>query len=303
MSRTCVRRKKMQGINSRRTLNGEVQVMEEEIITTDVPETSENEELEEVNIDTSEDKETEQTQERDIEAEIQERANKLFEEKVEERLIRDRRARESREKEELRKYKYLEDIVRAGTGTNSLDEAIKETADFYKGNGLDIPEFSSNSEEDERVLGQARANKFIDLGYEDMEEEANRLANIPRDRRTIREEEELFILGTELTKRNNVKELKAKGYDTDILETKEFKEFSDQFNNKTDISKIYEMYQKVNGLTPKQPSSPGSAKNNNVGTQIKEYYTPEEARQFTEEDLERNPKLMEAIEKSMQQWK
>lgn len=278
--------------------------MEEEIITTDVPETSDTveEELEEVNIDTSENIETDETQDRDIEAEIEERANKLFEEKVEERLIRDRRARESRAKEELRKYKYLEDIVKAGTGTSNLDEAIRETADFYKGNGLDIPEYSSNSEEDERVLGQARANKFIDLGYEDMEEEANRLANIPRDQRTIREEEELYILGTELTRRDNVKELEAKGYNTEVLETKEFKEFSKQFNNQTDISKIYEMYQKVNGLIPKQPSSPGSAKNN-TGTQIKEYYTPEEARNFTEEDYERNPKLMEAVEKSMRQWK
>jgi len=277
--------------------------MEEEIITTDVPETSEVEELEtEVDVDASENIETEETQDRDIEAEIEERANKLFEEKVEERLIRDRRARESRAKEELRKYKYLEDIVKVGTGTNNLDEAIRETADFYKGNGLDIPEYSSNSEEEERVLGQARANKFIDLGYEDMEEEANRLANIPRDQRTIREEEELFVLGTELTKRNNLKELKAKGYDTDILDTKDFKEFSKQFNDEVDIAKIYEMYQKVSGQAPKKPSSPGSAKNNNAGTQIKEYYTPEEARRFTEEDYEKNPRLMEAVEKSMQQW-
>ena len=38
-------------------------------------------------------------------------------------------------------------------------------------------------------IGFATAKKLIDLGYEDMEEEANRLANIPRDQRTIREEE------------------------------------------------------------------------------------------------------------------
>ena len=275
--------------------------MEEEIITTDVPETSE-EELEEVNIDTSEDIETEETHERDIEKEIEERANQLFEEKVEERLIRDRRARESKEKEELRKYKYLEDIVRAGTGTSNLDEAIKETADFYKGNGLDIPEYSNYSDEDERILGQAKANQFMKLSYEDMEEEANRIANIPREQRTIRETEEFNILGAELTRRNNIKELKAKGYDTDILETKEFKDFSKQFNDDVDISKVYEMYQKVNGQTPRKPSSPGSARNNSAGTEIKEYYTPEEARRFTEEDYEKNPKLMEAVEKSMQQW-
>ncbi len=274
--------------------------MEEEIITTDVPETSE-EELEEVNIDASEDIETEKTQERDIEAEIEERANKLFEEKVEERLIRDRRARESREKEELRKYKYLEDIVKAGTGTSNLDEAIRETADFYKGNGLDIPDYSSNSEEDERILGQARANKFIDLGYEDMEEEANRLANIPREQRTIREEEELYILGTELTRRDNVKELKAKGYDTDVLETKEFKEFSNQFNNKTDISKIYEMFTKLNGTKVEKPYSPGSAKSTAQVKQIKDYYSSDDYDKLTDEELN-NPKIMEIVDRSRLSW-
>lgn len=274
--------------------------MEDEIITTDVPETSE-EELEEVDISTSENVETEPTQERDIEAEIEKRANKLFEEKVEERLIRDRRARESREKEELRKYKYLEDIVKAGTGTSNLDEAIRETADFYKGNGLDIPEFTNYSEEDEKILGRGDASRFLDLDYKDIEEEAERLANIPREQRTAREQEKLHVLGVELTKRNNVEKMKAKGYDTNVLETKEFKEFSNQFNSDTDISKIYEMYQKVNGLTPKKPSSPGSARNS-TSQGIKEYYSPEEARRYTEEDLERNPKLMEAIEKSMLQW-
>lgn len=135
-----------------------------------------------------------------------------------------------------------------------------------------------------------------------MEEEAERLANIPREQRTVREQEKLHVLGVELTRRNNIKELKTKGYDTEILDTKEFKEFSKQFNDKTNISKIYEMYQKVNGLTPKKPSSPGSARNS-TSQEVKEYYTPDEASRFTEEDLEKNPKLMEAIEKSMLQWK
>jgi len=274
--------------------------MENEIITTDVPETSE-EELEEVNIDTSVDNETEETQERDIEAEIEERANKLFEEKVEERLIRDRRARENKSKEEMRKYKYLEDIVKAGTGTNSLDEAIKETADFYKGNGLDIPEYSNYSEEDERILGQARANQFIKLSYEDMEEEANRIASIPREQRSVRETEEFNILGAELTRRNNIRELKSKGYDSNVLETDEFKNFSNQFNNQTDISKIYEMFTKLNGNKVEKPYSPGSAKSNAQVKQIKDYYSPDDFDKLTDEDLN-NPKIMEIVDKSRLQW-
>ena len=105
--------------------------MEEEIITTDVPETSE-EELEEVNIDTSEDIENKETQENDNEEEVrytQEEVNSM----IKDRLDRFKK----KEKENLRKYEYLESIVKTGTGTDNLDDAIKETVDFYKGNGLD----------------------------------------------------------------------------------------------------------------------------------------------------------------------
>lgn len=270
---------------------------DEEIITTDVPETSENEELEEVDVSTSEDIETEETQERDIEKEIEERANQLFEEKVKDRLDRYKKS----EKENLRKYKYLEDVIKTGTGTDNLDDAIKETVDFYRGNEIEIPEYSNYSEDDERILGQARAKDFIKSGYEEMEAEANRIANIPREQRTVRETEEFNILGAELTRRNNIKELKAKGYDVNVLETEDFKEFSNQFNDKVDISKVYEMYNKLNGTKVEKPYSPGSAKTTSQVKQIKDYYSPEDFDKLTDEDLN-NPKIMEIVDKSRLQW-
>lgn len=46
----------------------------------------------------------------------------------------------------------------------------------------------------------------------------------------------------------------------------------------------------------------GSARASVAGSEIKEYYSPEEARKFTEEDFERNPKLEEAVERSMLKW-
>jgi len=249
--------------------------MEDEIITTDVPETSE-EELEEVNIDTSEDVETEKTQENDSKEEIrytQEEVNSM----IKDRLDRFKK----KEKENLRKYEYLESIVKTGTGTDNLDDAIKETVDFYKGNGLEIPEYSAYSEDDERILGQARANEFIKSGYEEMEAEANRIANIPRDQRTVREIEEFNILGAELTRLNNIEKMKAKGYDINILETKEFKDFSNQFNNNTDISKIYEMYKRLSEPAEK-PASAGSAKSEK---QPKETFSPQRINDMTPDEM------------------
>jgi len=47
----------------------------------------------------------------------------------------------------------------------------------------------------------------------------------------------------------------------------------------------------------------GSAKTTVTNNEVKEFYTPEEARKFTEEDFIKNPKLEEVIERSMQLWK
>lgn len=283
----------------------------EDVVMNDVPETSE-ENLEEVDTSTSESveepiqdtvEETETNSEENIDRLVEERANKMFEEKVKDRLARDRASQERKYNKELAKYKYLESVINAGLGVDNLDDAINKTSSFYKEQGINIPEFKdSYSERDEKVLAKADAQDIIELGRDEMEAEANRLSNIPLDKMTVRERTIFDTLCEELTNLKDIDELKAKGYKTDILETKEFNEFRNQFNYKTPISKIYEMYNKINGQTVKQPASPGSAKTNNLNGELKDYYTPEEARKFTEEDLERNPKLMAVLEKSMQSW-
>lgn len=279
------------------------------VVENDVIETSE-ENLEEVNISTSEDGEqnqdtvevTENQAEDDITKQIEERANKLFEEKVEERLRRDRINRERKQNKELAKYKQLENVIKAGLGVDNLDDAISRTSNFYKEQGINIPEYKEGySERDEKILAKADAQEIIELGRKDMEAEANRIASIPADRRTIREKTIFDTLCKELINLRDIDGLKAKGYKTEILSTKEFNDFRNQFNMNTPISQIYEMYNKVYGKTVAQPKSPGSAKTNNSNNEIKEYYTPEEVRNFTEKDLD-NPKLMLAIEKSMQLW-
>lgn len=282
----------------------------EEVLLNDVPETSE-ENLEEVNIDTSEDEEqvqetveeTETNAEDDIEAKIEARANELMEEKIKDRLARDRASQERKFNKELSKYKRLGSVVQAGLGVDTIDDAISKTSDFYKEQGINIPEFKdSYSERDEKILAKADAQEIIELGRNEMETEANRIASIPLEERTTREKTIFETLCKELINLKDIDELKGKGYKTEILDTKEFQDFRNQFNVDTPILKIYEMYNKINGQVVKQPKSPGSAKTNTANNEIKDYYTPEEARQFTEEDLEKNPKLMEVLEKSMQQW-
>lgn len=282
--------------------------LDNELVVDDVPETSE-ENLEEVQVNASQDdeqvqenvEETEQSSE-DIQKLVEERANKLFEEKVEERLVRDRINRERKQNKELAKYRQLENVIKAGLGVDNLDDAISRTSEFYKEQGVTIPEFKDlYSERDEKILAKADAQEIIELGKEEMEAEANRIASIPEAKRSLREKTIFNTLCKELISLRDVDELKSKGYKTDILQTKEFSDFRNQFNVNTSISKIVEMYNKMNGQVVEQPRSPGSAKSTTTVKQIKDYYSPEDFDKLTDEDL-RNPKIMEIVDKSRLQW-
>lgn len=279
-----------------------------EMLENDVPETSEeelietdaSEEVEEV-LNTTDEVETNAE---DIERQIEERANKIAEEKIEARLIRDRRKREREEASQRAKYEELENIMKTALDAESLDDVITKSKNFYKEQGIDIPETVSRlslNERDEKVLAEADAREIISLGKAEMEEEANRIASIPESERSVREQTIFNEVCRELVNLNDIESLKEKGYDTEILNDKDFSSFREQFNLNTPVSKIYEMYQSIKGTKPVQPKSPGSAKTNNSNNEIKDYYTPEEVRKFTEEDLD-NPKLMEAIDRSMLLW-
>jgi hypothetical protein len=280
------------------------------IVGNDVPETSleenevETDASEEVNEVPNVTEEVTQPSEEDIEKQIEERANKLFEEKIEARLVRDRVKREREEAKEKAKYQELETMMKSALGAKDLDDVITKSREFYREQGITIPEIinkPSLNERDERVLAKADAEEIISLGKSEMEAEANRIASIPENQRSLRDKTIFNDLCQELVRINDLESLKTKGYDTKILEDKDFSSFRNQFNLNTPVDKIYEMYQQVRGTKPVQPKSPGSAKTNTTNNEIKDYYTPEEVRQFTEEDLD-NPKLMEAIDRSMLKW-
>ncbi len=280
------------------------------VVTDDVPETSENEEQIETNASEEVDNVQNTTEEvvnpsaEDIERQIEERANKIAEEKIEARLIRDRVKREREEAPTKAKYQELETIMKSALGAESIDDVITKSREFYREQGMQIPEIinkPSLNERDEIVLAKADAGDIIKLGKSEMEAEANRIAAIPEKNRSLRDKTIFNDVCQELIRMKDEDSLKAKGYDTKILNDKDFSSFRNQFNLNTEVSKIYEMYQKVNGTKPTQPKSPGSVKTTQTNNEIKEYYTPEEARAFTDEDLD-NPKLMKALEKSMQLW-
>ena len=282
---------------------------ENEIFVNDVPETSEEEQIETNTSEGVEEvqettEEVEKPNEDDIEKQIEERANKLFEEKIEARLIRDRRKREREEAETKAKYEELGTIMQSALGVDNIDDAIAKSKEFYKEQGIQIPEKENKpylTERQETILAKEDAKEIISLGREEMEEEAQRIATIPESQRSFRDKIIFNDICQELVNMKDEESFKAKGYDIKLLQDKDFVEFRKQFTIQKPASEVYEMYQQIKGIKPVQPATPGSAKTNTTNNEIKDYYTPEEVRQFTEEDLD-NPKLMEAIDRSMLRW-
>lgn len=237
----------------------------------DVPETSQEEQIE-----TDASNEVEEVQEatqevvqpsaEDIERQIEERANKIAEEKMEKRLIRDRIKREREEAQARAKYEQLENIMKTALGANDIDDVISKSKEFYREQGIEIPEIinkSSYSEREEMILAKADAEEIIGLGKKEMEEEANRIAAIPKSERSVRDNTIFKEVCTKLMVMKDEESLKSKGYDMKILEDKDFSLFRSQFNVDTPVSKVYEMYSKLNPKTVEKPASAGSAKSEN----------------------------------------
>lgn len=211
------------------------------------------------------------------------------------------------EASKLSKSKQLEETIRAGLGLTDEDDVLSKVRDFYKEQGVDIPEFDTENNRDAEILGKADANEIIEM-YEDkdIEARANELAiKQKRGKTTARENAEFFRLGEYLTAQLEEKELKESGVDTSILQDKDFKAFANNFKTGTKISDVYKMWKKMNGeedKTPKKPASTGSSQSTVPDNKEKEFYTPEEVDKLSSKDLD-NPTIWKRVRESMKRWK
>lgn len=206
------------------------------------------------------------------------------------------------EKDYQRKYGDLEGVLKAGTGKESVEEMTDAFAEFYKSKGIKIPEKPTYSAKDIEVLARAEAEEFIRGGYEDVVEETDRLADIGVANMTAREKAVFKVLAEHRQNAERSRELSDIGVTEDVFASKEFQDFASKFNTNTPIKEVYDLYQKTQ---PKKDIKPmGSMKNNPAAdTGVKEFYSYEEAKKFTKADLDKNPALVAAIERSMQKWK
>jgi hypothetical protein len=269
-----------------------------------VEETTENvEETTEETQEPQENLEEVETTEEDLPVEDkEEKHEEVFTKEQVDELIAKKLARKEAKirKEYNNKYRKLENVVNAGLGTHSTDEAVTKLTEFYTSKGINIPELSNFDDDDIKTLGQADADRVISLGYDEIVEEVDRLNELGIENMSARDKVEFQRLATERQRLEDLKDLASIGVDADILDNKDFINYTEKLNPNLSLKEKYEMYL---GTQPKKEiNNMGSMKNTPVEKAVKDYYTRDEALRLTDDDYKKHPELYEIIEKSMYKW-
>lgn len=211
------------------------------------------------------------------------------------------RTRAKLEKEYQRKYGRLEEVLKAGTGKESVEEVTDTFEQFYQKKGIQFPTKPAYSDSDMEVLARADAEDIIRSGYEEVVEEVDRLAGIGVANMTARDKALFKVLAEHRQSAERGRELTKIGVKEEVYESKEFKDFAGKFAPTTPIRDIYDIYQKTQ---PKKEIKPmGSMKSNGTAESgVKDFYSFEEAKKFTKQDFDKNPALYAAVQKSMTKW-
>ncbi len=205
-------------------------------------------------------------------------------------------------KEYDREYGDLVETLKAGTGKQSVGEISDTFKQFYAKNGVKMPTAPQYSAKDIEILAKAEADEIVSGGFEDVVEEVDRLTKLGAENMSAKEKEVFKILAEHRQSAERTRELAAAGIPADVYNSSEFTQFAGKFNAQTPIGDVYDIYQK---MQPKKEIKPmGSMKNTDSDdSMVKDYYSPEEARKFTRKELDENPALFKAIEKSMPKWR
>lgn len=204
-------------------------------------------------------------------------------------------------KEFERKYGDLEDVLKAGTGKENVEDMTDTFREFYQKKGINIPKKAEYSAKDIEILAKAEADEVIRGGFEEVIEEADRLKELGVANMTAKEKAVFLALSEHIKNTEQSRELSKIGVTEDIYNSQEFKDFASKFNPNTPIADIYDIYAKTQ---PRKEIKPMGSMKNSASTDgtVKDFYTRDEALQFTKKDFDKNPALFKAVEQSMLKW-
>ncbi len=201
------------------------------------------------------------------------------------------------------KYGELEHVLKAGTGKEdvSVEEMTDTFRKFYEGKGIKIQKTPTFSDRDTEVLARSDAEEIIKAGLEEVIEETDRLAGLGTGKMTAREKAMFKQLAEYRQNAERGRELSKIGVTEDVYNSKEFNDFAAKFSSNTPITEVWDIYSKTQ--PKKEIRTMGSMTNKGSNDKgVKEFYTRDEALKFTKQDLDKNPELFKAIERSMLKW-
>lgn len=234
------------------------------------------------------------------ETEFNQRMDELLAKKLARREAKIRKEYEDK----FSSYRETEEVLKAGLGVADIKEATNNLREFYRSKGVEVPEYKqpAYSEDDLKILANNEAQKIIEYGIEDVIEETDRLAAKGIENMTSREKLVFQQLATHRKNHEDNKELAEIGVTADALKDADFIEFAKDLNPNLSAKQQYEKYLKYR--PKKELEVMGSMKNTtNEDTTVKEFYSFEEAKKFTDADYDNIPGLFEAVKKSMTKWK
>lgn len=226
---------------------------------------------------------------------------KEFDEKMKIRLERQERSLKRKFDEELSEYERTKQILSSTFGTDDIKELNQKMIDYYTEEGIEIPEMKPKglSEEEIEILGNAEAQKIIELGEEEIIEELDRLKDKGADNLTPKEKYVYKNLYENLEHKKQLDELEENGIDASILEEKEFQKYEKKFSNDISLVEKVNLYQQLTQKEP--PKKPGSMEST-PDTQEKDYYTEEEVVNLSSEEWQK-PGVWEKVRASQKKWK
>ena len=264
-------------------------------LVTDVTENVEEQATEEL-VDGNTEPTTEEVKETDSES-VKTYTDAEVDEIVKKKLYRQEQKLNREFNKQMSSYKRAEEVLNAGLGTSNIEEATNNLANFYREKGINVPEaHEMRTDHEIEVLAKDDANAIIDLGYDEIVGEVDKLAEIGIDNMSKRDKIMFQILADERTKLENEKEIAALGVSKEELESAEFKTFSDKYPSLS-LKDKYELYSQ---LKPRKIENKMESMKNGAASVVKDYYSPEEIAKLTEEDLD-NPQVWEAVRRSQTQ--
>ena len=264
-------------------------------------ETETTEEIqEEVNNEAAEtEEETTDVEEKEEKTLTQAQVDHIIAERVRRMQNASKREQDNIRREYEEKMTDIENIIKAGFGTENLEDGLSRITELCEEKGIVIPKRENRySQSDLEVLAKYTANEIIADGYEAVDSELKKLANKGANKMTEREKLIFTNLNQAKKELDNEKELASIGVKPEILKSKEYKDFADKFTgSKFSEKEVYEMYTKE--TKQKTKAKPIGSMINPNPKQEKDFISEAEYDKMTDKQIEEN---MDMIRKSMKYW-